>query len=151
MDDSAGFPKIEVVPKKGDEEFQNTGQAINAVLIDFWRWSASDLVSNATRGILAEYLVACAIGIADGARVEWDAYDLLIPKTDNRAEIRIEVKSSAYLQSWQQKKLSKIIFSIRPTYNLAAAIACFVFSTIKTNLQLIRSLCGSAQRFSVPH
>ena len=29
--------------------------------------------------------------------------------------IRIEVKSAAYLQSWTQKQLSKIIFSINPT------------------------------------
>lgn len=29
--------------------------------------------------------------------------------------IKIEVKSSAYLQSWFQKKLSKILFSTKPT------------------------------------
>jgi len=30
--------------------------------------------------------------------------------------IRVEVKSSAYLQSWEQQSLSKISFGIQPTY-----------------------------------
>ena len=37
-------------------------------LLDFWQWLGSDLVSNAFRGLLAEYLVALAVGAADGAR-----------------------------------------------------------------------------------
>ena len=31
--------------------------------------------------------------------------------------LKIEIKSSAYLQSWEQKKLSNIIFGIQPTSN----------------------------------
>jgi hypothetical protein len=31
--------------------------------------------------------------------------------------LKIEIKSSAYLQSWEQSKLSKIIFGIQPTSN----------------------------------
>lgn len=69
----------------------------------------SDLVSNATRGRLAEYIVARALGISTaGVRDEWAAYDLITPHG-----IRIEVKSAAYLQSWHQTALSKITFSIR--------------------------------------
>ncbi|KAF0833086.1 hypothetical protein C8E84_0858 [Ornithinibacter aureus] len=60
---------------------------------------------NNTRGYLAEFLVARAVG-AEGMRVEWDEYDVLTP-----GGIRIEVKSSAYLQNWEQRNLSRIQFS----------------------------------------
>ncbi len=78
--------------------------------MSFWQWSASDLVSNALRGRLAEFLVAQALGIADGVRAEWDAYDLRTPNG-----LTIEVKSGAYIQSWGQKALSAISFDIAPT------------------------------------
>lgn len=42
----------------------------------FWRWAYSNIMSNSERGAFAEYLVACALGIADKARVDWDKYDL---------------------------------------------------------------------------
>ncbi len=79
-------------------------------LLSFWQWSASDLLSNATRGVLAEYLVARALSDRASVRVEWDAFDAV---TENG--VRVEVKSSAYLQSWRQAKLSRITFSTRPT------------------------------------
>ncbi len=41
------------------------------------------------------------------ARTEWDAYDLL---TDDG--IKIEVKSAAYVQSWEQERPSEIRFGI---------------------------------------
>ena len=105
-----GFPQLKVIRKTGDEKFHRNGNSLDLSLRNFWSWSASDLVSNATRGILAEYIVANALGLADGVRVEWDAFDLLT--TDG---IKIEVKSASYLQSWYHKKLSAITFSIRPT------------------------------------
>ncbi len=46
----------------------------------------------------------------DSQREEWDAYDL---KTKNG--LKIEIKSSSYLQSWEQKEFSKIIFGIQQT------------------------------------
>lgn len=112
MTTDSGFPKLNVKPKTGKEAFEFNGQALHLSLIDFWRWSVSDLVSNAARGVLAEYIVASALGLAgaDKVRSEWDAYDLLT--SDG---IKVEVKSAAYLQSWYHKKLSAISFSIRPT------------------------------------
>jgi len=62
------------------------------------------------RGILAEYIVASAIGVLKKPREEWDAYDLVSPKG-----LKIEIKSSSYLQSWEQSKFSKILFGIQPT------------------------------------
>lgn len=80
-------------------------------VLDFWRWSASDLLSNATRGRFAEYLVAKALGIStDGVRDEWAPYDLVLP-----GGYGVEVKSAAYLQTWGHAELSKIMFKVRPS------------------------------------
>lgn len=114
MEAPEGFAPLVPTRKTGGEKF--TGASLT--LLDFWRWSASDLVSNATRGILAEFIVAQALGLEGGARAEWDAFDLLYP-TPLRAEaaegIKIEVKSASYLQSWFHHKLSAISFGIAPT------------------------------------
>ena len=57
--------------------------------------------------MLAEYIVGKCLDAVSEKRTEWDAYDLI---TDYGA--KIEVKSSAYLQSWKQTKLSVIRFDI---------------------------------------
>lgn len=102
---------LKVVPKTGQESFISEGQPLGFQLIEFWRWYVSDLVMNVTRGSLAEYLVAQALGVPnDGVRMEWDAYDVLTPDG-----IRVEVKSSAYLQSWSQADFSRISFDISPS------------------------------------
>jgi len=68
-------------------------------------------VSNATRGVLAEFLVAMALGVPpDQPREEWAAWDLTTPEG-----IKVEVKSAAYVQSWDQKELSKIAFATPKT------------------------------------
>jgi hypothetical protein len=98
--------------KTGNEDLTFAGEKIGYKLSDFWKWSTSDLLSNATRGRFAEFVVATAMGIdlASYAREEWSEYDL---ETWEWGKIRIEVKSAAYLQSWDQRNYSKIIFSIR--------------------------------------
>lgn len=95
--------------KSGTENFRHNSVSLDYSLLDFWKWSSSDLLSNALRGRLAEFIVAMAMGMdINKPRREWDSYDLLADK------IRIEVKSAAYVQSWHQDKPSKISFSIRP-------------------------------------
>lgn len=101
------LPPIRVIRRTGTEAFIG---ADHLRLEHFWEWSASDLMSNATRGILAEFLVAAAIGQSDGVRSEWEAYDL-----QTNPGLKLEVKSSAYLQSWRQRGFSKITFSIPRT------------------------------------
>jgi len=101
--------RVNVSLKTGNETFTFNHNNLDFQLIDFWKWSVSDLVSNATRGRLAEFIVAKTIGInTDNIRDEWQAYDLIT--SDN---IKIEVKSASYIQSWHQKELSKISFSIK--------------------------------------
>ncbi len=74
---------------------------------DFWRWAYSDVLSNRNRSIFAEYLVGVALGVVDRPRVEWDSADL------RYGDLRVEVKSSAYVQSWGQDRPSRISFGIK--------------------------------------
>jgi len=108
LGDLGPLPRIR---RSGHEVFHVGGQGLDFCLQDFWQWSASDIVSNSTRGKLAEFLIANAIGAADGVRDEWAAYDLLDPRG-----ISIEVKSAAFIQSWKQKSLSAISFSCKESF-----------------------------------
>lgn len=77
--------------------------------VGYWRWAYSDHLSNAQRGVLAEYIVGQALGATQKPRVEWDKFDLVSPEG-----ITVEVKSAAYVQAWHQPKLSEIQFDIAP-------------------------------------
>lgn len=89
------------VPLTGSEPFVG----LDATVADFWRWAFSDLRDNTTRGILAEFLVARAVGDERSLRIGWDNFDAQAP--DGTA---IEVKCSAFLQSWTQKRHSDLVF-----------------------------------------
>lgn len=102
--------------RTGSEAFHASGQPLGFDVLDFWRWSSSNLVGNALRGVLAEYLVTRALDLATDCRVEWDACDLRTP--DGFA---IEVKSAAYVQSWTQARPTRISFGIQPGYAWDAA------------------------------
>jgi len=141
--------RIKTSLKTGNEGFTFNQDNLNFQLIDFWKWSVSDLVSNATRGRLAEFIVAKALGInKDNIRDEWQAYDLITP--DN---IKIEVKSASYIQSWYQKELSKISFKINKSRSWDAdtniqskeskrQADIYVFALLKhTNKDSINPLC----------
>lgn len=95
--------------KTGEEQLTFHEESLNFKLLDFWRWSVSDILSNATRGRLAEFIIATATNIdITQVRDEWGPYDLLTP-----GGIKLEIKSAAYLQSWQQSIFSTISFSTK--------------------------------------
>ena len=103
------YPAIYEARKNGDEVFE-TGEENSPNLGDFWRWAYSRLLTNVARGVLAEFLVANALGIIDKPFIrneEWDPYDL---KT--KEGTKVEVKSAAYIQTWGQDNLSRISFNI---------------------------------------
>lgn len=103
--------KLEPKLKTGKERLTFNGQPSPFKLLDVWCWSSSDLMNNTTRGLLAEFIVASAVGATENAiRQEWDAFDVVT--TDG---IKIEVKSCAFIQTWQQSRFSKIKFGIRST------------------------------------
>ena len=70
-------------------------------VLEFWQWALGDLRMNTIRGFLVEFLVAQAVGETAPHRVEWAPFD--IKGADGT---RIEVKSTAYLQSWITRKLT---------------------------------------------
>jgi len=101
------LPALKLTPLTGQESFTFQNKPL-AQVNHFWRWGISDLVSNTNRGIVAEYIVALALGLdLSGVRDEWRAYDLNLPPG-----FHIEVKSAGYVQSWGQRELSTIKFNI---------------------------------------
>ncbi|MGV3538564.1 MAG: hypothetical protein ACO1OQ_02060 [Rufibacter sp.] len=100
---------VAVKPKNGFEPFVTSEKSLQFTLRDFWSWAQSDLLNNTLRGVLSEFIVGQALQLVHSTRIDWDSFDLLTPEG-----LRIEVKSSAFLQSWHQKALSKISFDIAP-------------------------------------
>lgn len=101
--------------KPENAPFLSQGQKIGQIK-DFWAWSYSNLQSNIIRSMYAEYVVAMALGIADGTREEWNAYDL------DFGNIKVEIKASAYIQAWAQRQHSKPVFSIAPAISRGDAV-----------------------------
>ena len=97
-------------PKTGKESFHVNGEFIGENILSFWQWSSSEILGNTQRGVLAEYIVSMDINCPYEVREEWDSYDLVTPEN-----IKVEVKSASYLQSWKQSKFSSISFGIQPT------------------------------------
>ena len=105
MGETTGLGDVYNVPVRTGEEAVAEG----ATLLDFWRWVGSDLVTNTMRGSFAEFLVALAAGTADRVREEWAPYDV-----ETEGGVKIEVKTSAYLQYWSQEAPSTPTFDIAP-------------------------------------
>lgn len=103
----AHLPPILPSPKNGSEPLRRGAASAGATVLEFWRWAYSDLLVNTTRGVLAEFVVATAIGARRPVRDPWQAFDLETP-----SGVTIEVKSSSYVQSWGQRELSKPSFAI---------------------------------------
>ncbi|AWT26633.1 hypothetical protein Csp1_18600 [Corynebacterium provencense] len=109
--DSAYHGAIAQPPKTGAEQIRDEQGIPRGSLLGFWRWAYSQTLDNALRGVLAEYLVGLALGGPDrDARVEWDPYDLTTADG-----VKVEVKSTAYLQSWAQNRKSVLKFNIPET------------------------------------
>ena len=75
-------------------------------VVEFWRWGFSNVQENIIRGILAEFMVAKALGAPVVVRQSWDEADVVLP-----SGVKVEVKSSGYIQAWPQHRDSAIIFS----------------------------------------
>lgn len=85
---------------------ENPILGIDQTVLDFWEWGFSNILTNNLRGVFAEFVVGTALGCLNQSRVEWDAFDLIYNG------IKIEVKSSAYIQAWHKDKYSNISFNI---------------------------------------
>jgi hypothetical protein len=127
MDD---LPSIEKKQLCGNESFINGPNPIGFSLFEFWRWGFSDIVNNATRGALAEFIVAHALGCKTNVRQTWEPFDLETPD-----KVTIEVKSAAYIQSWGQQCFSTIQFNCPETVGWDSQSN--IYQTIKHRQALI--------------
>lgn len=90
----------------GSERFLFRGRPFGPTLLDFWKWSESDLLNSLTRSRLAEFIVATALGAhAGGPRDERSSLALVTPDG-----VEVRVKSGSFLKSFHQRDLSKIVF-----------------------------------------
>jgi hypothetical protein len=51
------YPNIPPRRLSGDEAFQTASGQTATTVLDFWKWAFGDLMSNATRGVLAEFVL----------------------------------------------------------------------------------------------
>ncbi len=124
------------IRRRGNDNITFNGMPTGYHLKDFWEWGFSDLLNNTLRGAYCEFIVATALGLdLSSCRTDWTAWDLTYPiqlldGSEENTDIRLEVKSGAYLQSWNCGKLSNIVLSIRPTLSWDA-IAGYSDSAIR--------------------
>ena len=97
-----------------------SGDPVEYTVYDYWRWMGSDLLNNINRGVLAEFIVAKILEAEEETlnypRAAWEPYDIMYYSKTDDARFSIEVKSSAYFQSWHRikSKDSVIEFDIAP-------------------------------------
>jgi len=67
-------------------------------LLDFWRWGFSDQCDDDLKGYFAEWMVGTLLDLPmnTSRRISWADSDLITP-----SGTRIEIKASAYWQSWK--------------------------------------------------
>ena len=98
---------IPIEYSRGESKFTSTKVDTESTLLDFWSWAFSDVLTNTTRGILAEFIVATALGInTKQPRDGWAKFDL------EYMNHGVEIKSASYHQRWFQNKMSTISFNI---------------------------------------
>jgi hypothetical protein len=107
---------------------------------EFLAWAYHDLRANTLRGVLAEYIVAKALGTLKKKRVEWDKYDLRVD------DFGVEVKSAAYVQSWEQTVPSVISFDIGPKTGWDAGTNTYAASPGRSAAVYVFCLLGGEDR-----
>lgn len=96
----------------GNEPLLINGRKAALTVTDYWRWAYSDLSNNINRSVFAEFIVAASLGIINTeteSRIIWRPYDLL-----SQDGYKIEVKSSGYIHSSENKHPDRISFRIAP-------------------------------------
>ena len=116
----------------GNEHFMANGEEIKITMMDFWKWSHPDFLSNERRAILSEFIVASSLGLSepfpqDGVNLH-RPYALL-----TRDGLRLQVGSASYLQSADEEHPDYISFDISEiTINSDAYVFCLYKATSKS-------------------
>ena len=85
--------------------FTLDGRPTGDTVAGFWAWAYSGLIDNKNRGVLAEFIVAKALGIETPAHDPWGTHDLT-----STAGTAVEVKSAGHLQAWNQRQLTRPVW-----------------------------------------
>lgn len=93
----------------GREPFRSAGTRLDLTLLDFWRWTESDLTNSSTRARLAEFLVATLLGAHVAGPRRDRPVDLLT--SDG---ITVRVKSASCPSGAGPRGLAKIHFNPLP-------------------------------------
>jgi hypothetical protein len=105
----------------GTENFYNKHIQLPITMLHFWQWAYSNLLQNIQRGKLAEFIVKTALennGVQTTGSVEsvLSPYDLMGPRIPStQTYSRIEVKSAAFVQSWDIRHPDHATFRIAPS------------------------------------
>ena len=81
---------------KSEDRVLGVGAPNHATVAEFWEWAFGDLCDDDIKGIYAEWVVTKILSIPSARRVSWANSDIITPEG-----VRIEIKSSAYWQSWK--------------------------------------------------
>ena len=84
------------MPVAPTDSLQSASSLIDCTVLDFWRWAFADLSDDDVKGFFAEWLVHRLLGVPTRRRISWANSDIITPDGT-----RIEVKSTAYWQSWK--------------------------------------------------
>ncbi|MBQ8973089.1 MAG: hypothetical protein IJ074_08435 [Clostridia bacterium] len=138
------YPAISTKPMRGDERIRDANGDPVASIASYWGWAHSNLMDNTERGAYAEYLVRLAVGTNAPVRNQWDAFDIETPEG-----IRIEVKTSGYIQSWAQERPSAIRFSIRPARGWNGATGTYAATALRQSDVYVFCLLANADQSTV--
>lgn len=120
----------------GMEHLMDGSSVLPFHVAEYWQWAYSDMLRNTQRGVFAEYVVKSALELGgiysnNNIRSNFEPFDLVGPEIEQTfthppeglehsnteyQHCRIEVKSAAYVQSWEPHPgtTPKISFSIAP-------------------------------------
>jgi len=101
-----------------NEHFSVNGRELPLTMADFQHWAYSGFGSNASRSVLAEYIVATALGISDKLRNDSMGSVLM---DDGR---RVKVSTAAYIQSCDEEHPERIAFNMACGNNPDISIFC---------------------------
>ena len=83
-------------------------------ILDFWKWTCSDIIIPSNRDDFALFLVANALELTKMPRIHWENSDLRYRKK------KVSIKTSAYVEHWKQKRPKRLSFDITPKKGLDA-------------------------------
>lgn len=120
----------------GSEQLQVGGHGIAVTVDDFWRWAGSNLSDATTRSVFAEFLVASSLELLSDGRQFGRSYDLLWQQQEDRAGIRVNIRSAAYIQSSDAEHPDQLCFNVGSKEHCDVYVFCIYKATTQEQTPL---------------